>query len=208
MKPRISGLYAVTPDTNDTEVLVRMAQEALQGGVAWLQYRNKTASYARKREQASELLWLCAEHEVPFIINDHVLLCAELDADGVHLGATDGDIAAARRLLGPNKIIGASCYNQMALAARAQAQGADYVAFGACFNSGTKPRAVNAPLALFGRCASEIGLPSVAIGGINADNLAQVIAAGAASVAVVSAIFGDAEQVRKRAAQLAALFTS
>ena len=94
MQTRISGLYAVTPDLEDTAQLVKLAEQALQGGAALLQYRNKTASYALKREQASALMWLCDDYAVPFIINDHVLLCVELDADGVHLGGGDGDIAA------------------------------------------------------------------------------------------------------------------
>lgn len=185
---QIKGLYAVTPDLADTALLLEQARAALQGGVAVLQYRNKDASYALKREQASELLWLCDEFQVPFIINDHVLLCVELDADGVHLGGTDGDIAAARRLLGAHKLIGASCYNRLALAEQAQAQGADYVAFGACFDSGTKPAAVRAPLELFAQ-AQPLGLPTVAIGGITLDNAASAIAAGADAIAVIGALW-------------------
>ncbi len=185
---RISGLYAVTPDLDDTAQLVKLAEQVLQGGASLLQYRNKTASYALKKIQASALMWLCDDFDVPFIINDHVLLCVELDADGVHLGAEDGDIAAARRLLGAGKLIGASCYNRLELARQAKAQGADYVAFGACFDSGTKPAAVRAPLELFSEAAA-LNLPTVAIGGITADNAASVIAAGADSVAVINALF-------------------
>ena len=185
---RISGLYAVTPDLDDTAQLVKLAEQVLQGGASLLQYRNKTASYALKKTQASALMWLCDDFDVPFIINDHVLLCVELDADGVHLGAEDGDIAAARRLLGAGKLIGASCYNRLELARQAKAQGVDYVAFGACFDSGTKPAAVRAPLELFSEAAA-LNLPTVAIGGITADNAASVIAAGADSVAVINALF-------------------
>jgi len=100
MEAKISGLYAVTPDLDDTAQLTRLAEAVLRGGAKLLQYRNKSADYAKKREQATALMWLCDDYDVPFIINDHVLLCVELDADGVHLGASDGDIAAARRLLG------------------------------------------------------------------------------------------------------------
>jgi thiamine-phosphate pyrophosphorylase len=203
---RISGLYAVTPDLADTPRLLAMVEAALQGGISLLQYRNKAASYALKREQASELLWLCADYDVPFIINDHVLLCVELDADGVHLGIEDGEIASARRLLGPTKLIGASCYNRLELAQAAKSQGADYVAFGACFSSATKPAAIHAPLELFGRCKSEIGLPSVAIGGINASNLAEVIAAGADSAALITAIFGSTGDIVSKTATLARMF--
>lgn len=202
---KIKGLYAVTPDLPDTALLLEQAKSALQGGVSVLQYRNKTASYELKREQATELMWLCEAHEVPFIINDHVLLCVELDADGVHLGGADGDIAAARRLLGARKIIGASCYNRLDLAEQAKAQGADYVAFGACFDSGTKPVAVRAPLELFAE-AKPLGLPTVAIGGITLDNASLAIRAGADSIAVIGALWTAAD-IRQAAQTFSKLFT-
>ena len=202
---KIKGLYAVTPDLPDTALLLKQAKAALQGGVSVLQYRNKTASYELKREQASELMWLCEAHNVPFIINDHVLLCIELDADGVHLGGTDGDIAAARRLLGARKIIGASCYNRFDLAEQAKAQGADYVAFGACFDSGTKPAAVRAPLELFAE-AKPLGMPTVAIGGITAENAPLAIRAGADSIAVIGALW-TAPDIRQAAQTFSKLFT-
>lgn len=202
---KIKGLYAVTPDWSDTARLLEQAKAALQGGVSVLQYRNKTASYELKREQASELMWLCEAHAVPFIINDHALLCVELDADGVHLGGTDGDVAAARRLLGARKIIGASCYNRLDLAEQAKAQGADYVAFGACFDSGTKPAAVRAPLKLFTE-AKPLGLPTVAIGGITAENASLAIKAGADSIAVIGALW-TAPDIRQAAQTFSNLFT-
>lgn len=201
---KIKGLYAVTPDLPDTALLLKQAKAALQGGVSVLQYRNKTASYELKREQASELMWLCEAHNVPFIINDHVLLCIELDADGVHLGGADGDIAAARRLLGARKIIGISCYNRLDLAEQAKTQGADYVAFGACFDSGTKPAAVRAPLELFAE-AKPLGLPTVAIGGITAENAPLAIQAGADSIAVIGALW-TAPDIRQAAQTFSKLF--
>jgi len=170
-----------------------------------LQYRNKAASYELKREQASELMWLCEAHSVPFIINDHVLLCVELDADGVHLGGADGDIAAARRLLGARKIIGASCYNRLDLAEQAKTQGADYVAFGACFDSGTKPAAVRVPLELFAE-AKPLGLPMVAIGGITAENASLALKAGADCIAVIGALW-TAPDIRQAAQTFTNLFT-
>lgn len=202
---KIKGLYAVTPDLEDTALLVRQVDAALQGGVSVLQYRNKTASYALKREQATELMWLCEERGVPFIINDHVLLCVELDADGVHLGGTDGEITAARRLLGARKLIGASCYNRLDLAEQAKAQGADYLAFGACFDSGTKPAAVRAPLEIFSE-AEPLGLPKVAIGGITAENAPSAIRAGADSIAVIGALW-TAPDIRQAAQTFTQLFT-
>lgn len=205
MNRTIKGLYAVTPDLADTGQLLALATAALQGGAALLQYRNKSADYSLKREQASELLWLCEEYNVPLIINDHVLLCIELDAQGVHLGGSDGDIAAARRLLGAHKLIGASCHDNLELAERARAQGADYVAFGACFSSGTKPAAVRAPLDLFAR-ARPLGMPMVAIGGITPDNAALAIAAGADALAVIGALW-NAPDTRQAACTFSNLFT-
>jgi thiamine-phosphate pyrophosphorylase len=186
----IQGLYAITPDTDDTAWLVQQVAQALQGGARILQYRNKAANAALQWTQASALLPLCKSHQVPFIINDDVLLCQQLDADGVHLGGTDGDIAAARQLLGADKLIGASCYNRFELAAQAKTQGADYVAFGACFASSTKPHAPVAGLDLFAK-AKELGVPAVAIGGITLENAPSVIEAGADAIAVINALFAS-----------------
>jgi thiamine-phosphate pyrophosphorylase len=185
----ISGLYAVTPDLDDTPRLMALVEAVLQGGARIVQYRNKPASAVLRREQAAALLPICRAFDVPLIINDHVDLCRELGAEGVHLGGEDGSIAAVRALLGPNKIVGASCYNRIELAMNARAQGADYVAFGACFSSSTKPAAPSASLALFEQTRQQVGLPAVAIGGITAENAPLVIQSGADALAVINAIF-------------------
>lgn len=205
MTKKIKGLYAITPDLANTSLLVEQVRAALQGGTSVLQYRNKTAPAALRREQAAALLALCHEYGVPFIINDHPELCRELDADGVHLGGGDGAIATARALIGADKLIGVSCYNRFALAIQAKAQGADYVAFGSCFASSTKPAAVHAPLTLFARTRGEIDLPTVAIGGIMAENANKVVEAGAEAIAVVSGLFA-AEDIQGTARTLAGLF--
>jgi thiamine-phosphate pyrophosphorylase len=137
-------------------------------------------------------------------VNDDVALCQLLDADGVHLGATDGDIAAARKLLGASKIIGASCYNRFDLAEQAEAQGANYVAFGACFSSSTKPHAPVANLDLFAQ-AKQLHLPTVAIGGITIENAHLVKQAGADAVAVINALFGS-NNIEKTATEFTRLF--
>ncbi|MBA3696876.1 MAG: thiamine phosphate synthase [Methylotenera sp.] len=186
----IKGLYAVTPDIADTQTLCEMVTAALQGGVSILQYRNKLADAVLRHVQASALLPICRQYEVPLIINDDAELCKSLDADGVHLGGTDGNIAAARKLLGANKIIGASCYNRLELAQQAAKQGASYVAFGACFDSITKPNAALASLDLFAQ-AKKLNLPTVAIGGITPENVQLVKQAGADAVAVINALFGS-----------------
>lgn len=205
MKNRIKGLYAVTPDQADTGQLLDQVEAALLGGAALLQYRNKTAPASLRREQAAALLALCRDYDVPLIVNDHVDLCLELGADGVHLGVDDGGIKAARALLGADKIVGASCYNRLDLARQAEAQGADYVAFGSCFGSATKPAAVRAGLELFGQAKQETGLTTVAIGGITAENAVLAIAAGADSIAVIGALW-TAPDIRQAAQTFSNLF--
>ena len=202
----IKGLYAITPDMADTQLLVDMVTAAIKGGASIVQYRNKRADAALQRVQASALLPICRQFGVSLIINDDVSLCQELDADGVHLGGTDGDIAAARKLLGTDKIIGASCYNDFNLAQRAAMQGASYVAFGACFNSSTKPNAKVASLDLFGQ-AKSLGLPQVAIGGITLDNAVLVKQAGADAVAVINALFSSTD-IEASAAEFTQLLNS
>ncbi len=158
-----------------------------------LQYRNKTASAVLRLEQAQALRQLCAEFHVPLIINDHLDLALAVDAGGLHLGADDGDIAAARAQLGPGKLLGASCYDRIELAQKAVAAGADHIAFGSFFASSVKPGAVRPPPDLISRAKIEFRLPVVAIGGITPHNAPQLIAAGADAVAVISALFNAAD---------------
>lgn len=201
----ISGLYAITPDEADTDLLLAKVEAALQGGIRVLQYRNKQASYKLQTQQASAILPLCKQHQVPFIINDSIELCLALNADGVHIGADDGNIAEVKARLGANKILGASCYNRFDLALSAQQAGATYVAFGACFASSTKPHAPVASLDLFKQANAQLHIPAVAIGGITLENVPSVIQAGANSIAVINAIF-NADDVKLAAQQFARLF--
>ena len=199
MQRKLAGLYAITPDEPRTEILLRKVGQALAGGAAALQYRDKTATVELKLEQGRALAALCRAADATFIVNDDVALALALDADGVHLGADDGDLAEARRRLGPGKLLGASCYDRIELAAAAVQAGVDYLAFGSVFSSVTKPAAVRAPLALFAQAKRRFQLPLVAIGGINLQNAAQVFAAGADAVAVISAVF-DAGDITECAA--------
>lgn len=199
MKRRLAGLYAITPDEPSTEFLVRKVELALQGGATVVQYRNKTAGPELRLEQGRALAALCRAVGASFIVNDDLALALALDADGVHLGAEDGDLVAARQRLGRGKLLGASCYNRMELAEVAAQAGADYLAFGSVFSSGTKPGAVRAPLALFNEARRSFALPLVAIGGITLQNAPQAFAAGADAVAVISALF-DAGDIAASAA--------
>ena len=205
MKRKLAGLYAITPDEPGTEILVRKVRQALSGGATVLQYRNKTAGPELRLEQGRALAALCRAADAAFLVNDDLELALKLDADGAHLGADDGDLAEARRRLGPNKLLGASCYNRMELAEAAAQAGADYLAFGSVFSSGTKPGAVRAPLAIFAAARRSFALPLVAIGGITLQNAAQVFAAGADAVAVISALF-DGGDVAERAAGFTRLY--
>lgn len=187
------GLYAITPDMADTARLCELVEASLRGGASVVQYRNKTADLALRARQAEALLGVCRKHGVPLIINDHIELCLDLDADGLHLGATDIDmhdgLALVRRKLGADRILGVSCYDRYELAQQSEEQGADYVAFGACFASTTKPNAASAPLQLISRAREELRTPVVAIGGITRDNAPLAIKAGASNIAVISALF-------------------
>ena len=189
----------------DTERLCALVNASLDGGASVLQYRNKFADAGLRAVQASALLNLCRKRGVLLIINDHLDLCLAIDADGVHLGGEDGHLAAARTRLGAGKILGASCYNRLALAQAAKEQGADYVAFGSCFDSGTKPAAVRAPLELLSQARNELNLPVVAIGGITLANAKLAIEAGADAIAVIGALF-SASDVTLAAQQFSNLF--
>lgn len=206
MNSSISGLYLVTPDCDDTALLCTQVSQALQGGVSLVQYRHKTASDALRLEQATALLSICRQAHIPLLINDHVALAAELDADGVHVGQHDSAVTAARAMLGSHKIIGASCYNRFELAEQAQAAGADYVAFGACYPSSTKPNAPRATAVLFTQAKQSLSVPIVGIGGITLDNARPLVEAGADALAVITDIF-QAADIAARCLQYQPIFT-
>lgn len=205
MTHRVSGLYAVTPDGLDDRPLLEKVEAALDGGARLVQYRNKSVASEVRVRQARALLALCRRHGAPLIINDYTDLAVAIGADGVHLGRDDGDIAEAHARLGPHALIGVSCYNELTRASAARRAGASYIAFGSFFPSEVKPGAVRAPLQLLQQAREDFNLPVVAIGGINRTNAAQIVAAGAHSIAVISALF-FAPDVRAAAADLSRLF--
>lgn len=182
------GLYAITPDETDTARLLSRVDTVLAAGATWLQYRNKLADAAMRRQQVAALQPLCARHDVALIINDDWRLAASMGADGAHLGEDDGELAEARAALGADAFLGASCYDRLELAQCAVAAGASYVAFGAFFESATKPLARRATPDLLGAAAS-LNVPRVAIGGITAENGRQLVEAGADLLAVISGVF-------------------
>lgn len=203
---RIKGLYAITPDEQDTAELLRKVRLALLGGARILQYRNKSADAALKLQQAQALRQLTREFDATYIVNDDAELALKSGADGVHLGGTDGNLMDARALLGSEGIIGVSCYNRLDLARAAVRQGADYVAFGAFFSSGVKPEAVKADVALLQTAGRELSVPIVAIGGITRQNGAALIESGADALAVISALW-EAPDIKSVAREFSTIFS-
>ena len=197
---KLRGLYAITPESGESAVLLGQVARALEGGIACLQYRRKARQSTR---EALALAALCRASGVPFIVNDDVGLALAVNADGVHLGRDDGDVATTRLKL-KEKLLGVSCYDSLAAARGAVEAGADYIAFGSVFASPTKPGAVRAPLSLFSEARS-LGVPLAAIGGITLENAPQVLAAGADALAVISDLF-DAADVAGRARAYGKLF--
>jgi len=203
---RLRGLYVVTdarliPDAR----LTAAVEQAIAGGARVVQYRDKGADATRLHGQAEALAKLCRARGAVFIINDDPALAAAVRADGVHLGRDDGDIAAARALLGPDAVIGVSCYNQLERAQAAVAAGADYVAFGSIFPSSVKPDAVRAAPELLREAKACLRVPLVAIGGITSANGKALVTAGADLLAVISDVFGH-DDIRAAAQRIAQLF--
>jgi thiamine-phosphate pyrophosphorylase len=197
---RIAGLYAITPDSTDTARLADAVAAALDGGASTVQYRSKSPDATLREAQARALARVFAARGGIYIVNDDPALAHAVGADGVHIGGDDGSIAAAREAMGEDRLVGVSCYDDLARAERAVREGADYVAFGSFFPSATKPAARRAEVALLAR-ARTLGVPVVAIGGITADNAGTLIEAGADAVAVISAVFDrpDAAAVQEAA---------
>lgn len=199
------GLYLVTPNWDDTDRLLAVTEAALCGGAAMLQYRHKEADAALRLEQAGALLALCRRYRRPLVINDHVDLCERLDADGVHVGASDLAVETVRTRLGAGKIVGASCYGELALAQAAQAAGASYLAFGGFYPSLVKQYDFVTPPALLDAARATLHLPLVVIGGMSAERAAPLVARGADMVAAITAVYADPAP-EEAAARFAALF--
>jgi len=203
---KLRGLYAITDENLIPETaFTSRIEQALNGGAAIIQYRDKSSDNAKKLHQATSLRCLCDRYDATLIINDDISLAKEASADGVHLGEDDASIEQARSILGKDAIIGMSCYDQLLCAQGAQAAGADYVAFGAVFTSSTKPAARSASCALITEAKSRLDIPVCAIGGIDETNAAQVVDAGADMVALISGLF-NTDDIDHTAEYIAGLF--
>ncbi len=186
---KLSGLYLVTPDWDDTAQMLASSEQALKSGATILQYRHKSADEALRMQQAGALQELCARYGCLFIINDYVDLCLALNADGIHVGGTDASVAEVRAAVGPDKIVGASCYGDLQLAQRSYQEGASYVAFGGFYPSRIKKYPVTTPFDIVTQSKQQIPLPVVVIGGMTVENCPPLIAAGADMVAAISSVY-------------------
>ena len=207
MRKKLTGLYAITDATqSDTKKLIIDVEQALLGGARIIQYRDKSNNAQQRLKTAHALRELTRQHSAFLIINDEVQLAKDSSADGVHLGADDSSISAARAQLGPTAIIGVSCYNDFSLAKQAENNGADYVAFGRFFPSRTKPHATQANIEILQTAKRELDTSIVAIGGITAENAGELISAGANMLAVVDDIFSQRD-IKTAALRYQTLFT-
>ncbi|WP_336367321.1 thiamine phosphate synthase [Marinobacter sp. C2H3] len=201
------GLYAITDSRLcPPDQLVTAVEAAVGGGAVMVQYREKQAPAPEKLRQARDLSAVCRAGGALFLINDDPELARRVNADGVHVGQDDESAAAARQRLGEHAVIGVTCHGRLALAEAARGNGADYVAFGRFYTSGTKPDAPEADLSVLSN-ARPLGLPVCAIGGITIDNGAPLIQAGADLLAVVGGLFGGRpDEIEQRARAFSRLF--
>lgn len=207
MTDHTTRLYLVTPPAIELAGFIPQLKSAFDGGdVACVQLRLKGASDAEILKAADAMLPVCAAHGAAFIMNDRPDLAKQCGADGVHLGQDDGEVEAARALLGEDKVIGVSCHDSRHLAMVAGEAGADYVAFGAFYPTNSKRPE---ELAKWGVPEPEIltwwqaymVLPVVAIGGINPSNCGVLAAAGADFVAAITAVWNHPVSPAKAVAE-------
>ena len=187
-------LYAVTDRAwaHDTEGLLRQVAAAIDGGAGIVQLREKHLDQGGFLAEAERFVALCREKGAVSIINDKVEIAAQVGADGVHVGQEDLEAGRARELLGPDKVIGVSAHS-VAEALAAQAAGADYLGIGAAFATGTKADATPITRETIRAITAAVDIPVVAIGGISHDNILELRDCGLDGVAVVSALFAQAD---------------
>ena len=165
-------------------------KESLDGGVTFLQLREKDLDEAHFLEEAKDIKHLCHTYGVPFLINDNVDIALAVDADGVHVGQSDMEAGDVRAKLGPDKIIGVSAQT-VAQALQAEAHGADYLGVGAVFPTGSKADAKEVEWDVLREICQAVSIPVVAIGGITQENVTELAGTGICGVAVISAIYAQ-----------------
>ena len=200
-------LYLISPPVIDVSFADDLKSALSEGGVAAFQLRLKGLDDDAIARAAEPLQRICADHETAFIINDSMALAKRLGADGVHLGQDDGDPREARTLLGRDAQIGVTCHNDRHLAMEAGEAGADYVAFGAFYPTGTKQVKYTADPAILSWWITLFGTPCVAIGGISPGNAQSLIDAGADFIATSAAIWDDPDGAQTAVAKFAKLLS-
>lgn len=185
-------LYAITDRywLKEGESLTDKVREAIRGGATFIQLREKNLSENLMRKEAIEIKEICREYDVPFVINDDVMLAKELDADGVHVGQDDMKAEKVREILGPDKILGVSAQT-VEEALLAQSMGADYLGVGAVFKTGSKDDARDVSHDTLQEIANAVDIPVIAIGGITKNNVLELKGRGIAGISVISAIFAQ-----------------
>jgi thiamine-phosphate pyrophosphorylase len=194
-------LYAITDRTwLGNKKLSEAVEEAILGGATFVQLREKNVSFDEFVQLAKEVKTVTDKYNVPFIINDNVEVAKEVDADGVHIGQSDGSVKSARNMLGKKKIIGVSAKN-IHDAVAAQLEGADYIGAGSVFSTSTKLDAENINIDILKEISASVSIPVVAIGGINKDNVLKLSGCGIDGICAISAIFGQ-DNIREAASHL------
>ena len=185
-------LYAVTDRRwlADGETLYQVVEQAIDGGVTFVQLREKGLAKDLFLEEAREIKKLCNARKIPFVINDSVEIALAMDADGVHVGQSDMEAGDVREKLGPDKIIGVSAQT-VEQAKLAEAHGADYLGVGAVFATGSKDDAVEVGPQTLREICQAVSIPVIAIGGISKENVSQLTGSGICGIAVISAIFAQ-----------------
>jgi thiamine-phosphate pyrophosphorylase len=186
----LSGMYAITDEIlTPDEVVVEKVQEALETGISIIQYRNKSKSDDEIREVVKKLRELVVDmYGATFILNDRVDLAIEVGASGIHIGENDMELIQVRKKF--DGIIGVSCYGDIEKAKNSEKLGANYVAFGSFFLSGTKPNSKIVELKILEEAKKELTVPICAIGGISCNNISLIRDKEPDMIAMVSAIWG------------------
>ena len=195
-------LYAVTDRRwlKDGETLVTRTEEAIDGGVTFVQLREKDLDEENFEREGRELKELCRKRGVPFVINDNVELAAKLDADGVHVGQSDMEALDVRRIIGGDKILGVSAQT-VEQAVTAEKHGADYLGVGAVFPTGSKDDAAEVSYDTLKAICDAVKIPVIAIGGITEENVTELSKSGICGIAVISALYAK-EDIKSAAQRL------
>jgi len=197
MKNRLNGLYVITDDTlTPSDKIFESIEQALQGGAKIVQLRDKTNDTSTVEDVSLRLQELCHKYDALFVLNDKIEIAIKLNLDGLHIGKEDySNIQDVRKNF--KGILGVSCYDDLEMAKNMQKAGVDYVAFGACFSSSTKPNASTMNLEIIKKAKDELNIPICAIGGINTNNIKTLLEYKPDMVAIISDIWKSDDVTKK-----------